>query len=70
MGFESDGLNHPGTMIIGPAKSADKDHDVKVFQTHFTMNQRIYVNKAWAGAGKPKGMGGLMVAVESITRKN
>jgi hypothetical protein len=50
-------------MIIGPAKSADEDHDVKVFQTRFTFNQRIYMNKAWAGAGKSKGMSGLMVAV-------
>jgi hypothetical protein len=67
--FQSQGLNHPGAMIVAPAEATAKGQDLKIVQTHITRNQGVDVGPPGYRPGKPKGIGGFMITVQAEPRQ-
>jgi hypothetical protein len=63
MGFHAHGLNDTGAVIIPPAESADKHHDLKMIQFGAPVDEGIDVDPAGIRTGKLKSIGRLMIAV-------
>jgi hypothetical protein len=64
MGFESDRLDDPRTVVVTPSEPADEHQDVVVLQTHGFVDQGIDVHTEGYGTGQFEGMRRLVVAVE------
>ena len=59
----------PGTVIIGPAETADKGHDLIIFNFNRSVDEGIDMNPVGSGTGKLKGMGGFMITVQAVSGK-
>jgi hypothetical protein len=70
VGLQPDGLNDTGTMIVTPAKPADKDKDLEVFKAGRTVDKGIDVNPDSSGTCQFQGISRLVITIESISGQN
>jgi hypothetical protein len=69
------GKNYPGTVVIAPAKTADKDKNLVVVQSgkltdFFTHEKLVDVDSCGLGPSQFEGMSGLPIAVQTKARKD
>ena len=75
VGLHLGGQKHARTMIITPAKAAPENQDMEVVQLGgraqlFPHDQFVDVNAMGFGTGRFEGVIGLIIAVQSIARKD
>ena len=66
VGAHAQGLDHAGAVVVSPAESSAKGHNLEIFQGHRSINQGINVDAVGHAPCQLEAVGGFMIAVQPI----